>query len=119
MDARYTLLIDELKRKSKNGLIEWTPTGLIRTYQTKIGNGSITIMFDDSYDAESPVDYEAPIASMSFFNERKEVFHQINCFCETDKEFEDLKDIYNSAHNNYMKIGETLKSMFTDLSNRK
>lgn len=47
-----------------------------------------------------------------------EATRDATCFYEHDEGYEDLKAIYEAAHNNYMQIDETLKSMFDDLNNR-
>lgn len=122
MDAIYTKIIRDIKEKSRKGLIAWTPSSHGDTYQANLGKGAIMIMSDDNEYGDSTDSYsqnERIIASLSFLNERGEVFNGIYCFSTLDECNNDLKEIYESAHNSYMQIDETLQSMLDDLNSRK
>lgn len=122
MDTTFNNLIHNIKEKSGKGLIAWSPSSFDNVYQADLGKGAIMIMFVDE-DKLPPVNLRipgsSPIASLSFVNERGEVFNSINCYSTLDECYDDLKEIYESAHNSYMKIDETLQSMFDDLNSRK
>lgn len=115
MDATYARLLSEIKEKSKKGTISWSPSSFVNTFEAPLGTGSIMITHDPNVQLQH---CDTPLASLSFINERGEVFHTIDCQSTLDTEYADLKEIYDSAYENYMKIGETLKSMFDDLKNR-
>ena len=122
MDTTFNNLIRGIKEKSRKGLIAWSPSSFDNVYQADLGKGAIMIMFVDE-DHQPPVNLEilrsSPIASLSFVNERGEVFNSINCYLSQDEYYDDLKEIYESSHNTYMKIDETLQSMLDDLNGRK
>lgn len=115
MDTTYARLLSEIKEKSKKGTISWSPSSFVNTFEAPLGTGSIMITHDTNPTFQND---SSPIASLSFINERGEVFHSIESMSILDAEYSDLKEIYDSAYENYMKIGETLKSMFDDLKNR-
>lgn len=119
IDPTYTSLVNEIKEKTIKGLLPWIPSSYASTYETPLGNGAVTIMFDDARSGGFGIssDY-SPIATLSFYNARGEVFNTISCYLADDEFYADLKAIYDAAYNNYMKIDETLKSMFDDLNSR-
>lgn len=122
MDTTFNNLIHSIKEKSGKGLIAWFPSSFDNVYQADLGKGAIMIMFVDEDKLPSVnlrIPGSSPIASLSFVNERGEVFNSINCYSTLDECYDDLKEIYESAHNSYMKIDETLQSMFDDLNSRK
>lgn len=119
MDSTYSRIIWEIKDKSKVGLIAWHPSSYADVYEAQLGKGAITIMHNLNAADGCTTEYEPPIATLSFLNERGEVFNSIHCYKESDTAYKDLKSIYEYAHNSYMKIDETIQSMFTDLQSRK
>ncbi|MDE6338553.1 MAG: hypothetical protein K2K97_02050 [Muribaculaceae bacterium] len=118
MDSTYYRLLKEIKEKSRRGMIAWSPSSYSATFQAPLGKGMITIMFDPELPATLPVDYDPPVATLSFLNERGETFNSINAFSTKDDYYTDLVEIYTSARNGYMKIDETVQSMFDDLQAR-
>ncbi len=117
MEFNYNSLIKEIKEKSYAGLISWVPSSYNSTYQAEVGKGIIMVMLDLEQDNNNP--FDEPIASLTFHNDRGEAFHSINCYTFVDPLYEDIKDIYEAAHNSYMKIDETLQSMIEDLNTRR
>ena len=118
MDPTYRRLVLDIKDKSERGLIAWTPSSYADTYQANLGKGVITIMHDLDDHPDCPADYESPIAVLSFLNERGEIFNSIRCYTALDTDYPLLRDIYDATHSNYLKVDETLQSMFDDLNNR-
>ena len=117
MEEQYKKLTEEIRQKSKECLIAWTPSNYNDTYEATLGRGAILIEHNEPSEEYYP---ETPVYSLSFLNERGEVFHSIKVFHEfvdTDK-FQCLKDIYEYAYKSYMKIDETLKSMFEDINSK-
>ncbi len=118
MDYIYRRLVDDIRDRSREGKISWSPSSYSGTYQATLGKGVIMISRDVSDDDNYPADYTPPMVSLSFLNERGETFNSINCYTTHDELYDDLMAIYEAANNNYMKIDETLKSMIDDLNNR-
>lgn len=123
MDSIYANIIQDIKEKSHKRLIGWMSSSYEGVYEANLGKGSIMITFDlaeyEEYKSNTKPSSNSPIVSLSFLNERGEVFKSIDCYSTLDSNFNDLKEIYESAHNNYMKIDETLQSMLDDLNGRK
>lgn len=117
MENQYRILAEEIRQKSSRGLIAWAPGNYQTTYTASLGRGAIMIAFNDQEDCytETP-----PLYSLFFLNERGETFHAINVYSrdESNADYQRLKDIYDQAHNSYMKIDETLKSMFDDIQSK-
>lgn len=117
MDLIYQRLINDIKNKSQEGLISWSPSSYSGTYQATLGKGVIMISRDLNENESYPADYTPPLASLMFLNERGETFNSINCYTEQDEMYDTLREIYEAANNHYMKIDETIKSMIDDLNN--
>lgn len=116
MDATYHMLVNDIRDKSKKGLITWEPSSFSNSYQATLGNGAIVITHCDDaeiYDNDIP-----PTLSLSFLNERGDIFHEIKSYTIKDEGYQELDEIFQSAHNTYMKIDETLRSMIQDLHSR-
>ena len=110
MDIVYLTLVEDIKEKSKEGLIEWAPNSFGRSYKAKLGSGAITITYLDPDDESNQVNPDTPILILSFLNYRGDVFNSIYCYRKEDENYNNLMSIYNSAHNNYMKINDTLNN---------
>lgn len=111
MTNPYIALLKDIKEKSEKGLINWTRGSDPYTYKARLGLGSITIYYNP-FDLGDPIlDIPPTILSLSFINGRGDIFATVSSSGDKDENFEDLMQLYNSAHNNYMKIDETLQSM--------
>ncbi len=118
MDNQYQLLADQIRFESRFNHLTWSPSNYLNTYQTPLGIGTIMIMYDEDAPREAANGYPNPMYTLSFINERGETFHSLVAIDDADSNYELLKEIYESAHNSYMKIEETLKSMFDDIFKR-
>lgn len=112
-EKQYSELLNLILQQTRNGNIQWTPSSIADTYLANIGIGSVTI-FNDS-DPSQNID-QVPIASLSFRNERGETFNSIVCYDEYDPDYPRLSELYQLAHDSYMKTDETIQSMFSDLT---
>lgn len=118
MEEQFIRLTEEILSKNKRNLISWSPSNYSSVYQAPLGKGVIMISFDEDGPHSNPEGNLYPIYSISFINERGEKFFSFGAIDEDDLYYELLKEIYQTAHSSYMKIDETLKSMFDDLRSR-
>lgn len=109
---QFEKLAGIIRTKSIQDALIWSPSNYVNSYQTTLGIGEVLITFNE----EEP-EYGDPIPeySLSFINERGETIYSIDAYLSSDKEYDMLKDIYESAHDSYMRTEDTLKSMFDDI----
>lgn len=117
MDIKYQTIIEKIRNNSSKGLISWTPGSYASTYYANIGNGSVSVFHDTEPDPMLPVGFPSPIGVIKFMNSRGEEFKSFQVFYTTDEDYELIRDMYDIAHNSYMMIDETLRSMIDDLDN--
>ncbi len=110
-EDKFLDLTKRIYDKTKHNLINWTPGSSLNSYQAVLGNGAILIWINEQY----PEDYDKPLIGLTFINDRGECIGTVNCYSSSDSDYEILNQIYSSAVNNYMKIDETIKSMYDDL----
>lgn len=117
MEDQYKWLATEIRLKSQQGLIPWSPSNYQDTYEASLGKGAIIITYNDLSEGYCE---EHPVYTLSFVNERGDVFHSMNAFSkdQLSPDYDLLKDIYEFAHRSYMKIDETLRSMFEDINSK-
>ena len=118
MESQFIQLTYEILTKSRENLISWSPSNYASTYQAKLGKGIIMISYDSEVSRNDNDGNPCSIYSISFLNERGQTFYSFGVLDEDDIYFDILKEIYYCAHSSYMKIDETLKSMFDDIMNR-
>lgn len=115
-DQQYDDLLNLIIQKTRAGNIQWSPSSISDTYQANIGIGSVAIFYDSDPDTAMQLSEAFPIASLNFRNERGETFKRIQSYYTSDPDHYRLYELYQLAHNAYMKTNETVQSMFDELS---
>lgn len=113
-EDKFLDLAQRIYDKTKRNSLNWIPGSTANSYQTPLGTGAVLVWFN-TLDDQCSADYLMPLVGLTFLNDRGENIGTVNCFDLTDSNYELLNQIYNLAENSYMKIDETLKSMYDDL----
>lgn len=116
-EDKFLDLAQRIYDKTKRNALNWTPGSTANSYQTPLGSGAVLVWYN-TVEEQYPIDYDPPLVGLTFLNDRGETIGVVNCFDTTDSIYEMLNRIYNLAENNYMKIDETIKSMYDDLLKR-
>lgn len=116
-DDKFLDLAKRIHDKTKLNVLNWVPGSSANSYQTTIGSGAVLI-WSNMPDEQYPADYVMPLVGLTFLNDRGENIGSVDCYDSTDSNYEMLCQIFNLAENSYMKIDETIKSMYDDLLQR-
>lgn len=116
-EDKFLDLAQRIYDKTKRNALNWTPGSTANSYQTPLGSGAVLVWYN-MQEEQYPADYDVPLVGLTFLNDRGENIGSVDCFDSTDTNYEILCQIYNLAENSYMKIDETIKSMYDDLLQR-
>lgn len=116
-EDKFLDLAQRIYDKTKRNALNWTPGSTANSYQTPLGSGAVLIWYNTE-EEQYPINFNCPLVGLTFLNDRGETIGSVNSFDSTDSNYEMLNKIYSLAENNYMKIDETIKSMFDDLLKR-
>lgn len=110
MDKEQTLkvLAEKIKEKTLTGELDWKPSTRAYTYKSTIGSGFVTVTCQDE---------TSLYCEILFFNDRGELIGKLESKgTNIGGEYRNLiREIYDLAKNSYLKIDDTLNSMFSSL----
>lgn len=120
---QFKVLAEEIRIKSKENRLGWTPGNYTETYEAPLGSGEVTIsknQISEDENASLQLRVVNPwLYSLCFLNSRgEEIYSLITDYKDKlngSSDYYLLSEIFECAHNSYMMTDETLKSMFEDI----